>query len=200
MAKLVYVMGASGAGKDSLLDALRNKTPLGLLVAHRYITRPANAGAENHIALSLDEFHQRQAHGLFALDWQAHQTHYALGVEIDHWMQQGFSVVINGSRAHLAEAKARYGQALLPVCLHVSAQVLAERLHARGRETEHDIQLRLRRAADYQHSLPAECRLLNNDGRLQDTLAELLTLLSSLAVSPAPSNNPTLVYPQDNAL
>ncbi|ORJ24104.1 ribose 1,5-bisphosphokinase [Rouxiella badensis] len=200
MAKLVYVMGASGSGKDSLLDALRNITPLGLLVAHRYITRPAHAGAENHIALSLDEFQQRKAHRLFALDWQAHQTHYALGVEIDLWMQRGFTVVVNGSRAHLAEAVARYGAALLPVYLHVSGEVLAERLALRGRETPLEIQQRLQRAAEYQHGLPAECRRLNNDGRLQDTLADLLTLLTEQAVCTFPPPEHPIVCAQDNAL
>ena len=56
MSRLVYLMGASGAGKDSLLDALRHDLPPNLMVAHRYITRPANAGSENHIALSQHEF------------------------------------------------------------------------------------------------------------------------------------------------
>ncbi len=181
MAKLIYVMGASGAGKDSLLDALRNTLPSGLLVAHRYITRPAHAGAENHVALSLDEFKQRKSHQLFALDWQAHQIHYALGIEIDFWMQQGLSVVVNGSRAHLAEAQARYGDNLLAVCLHVSGEVLAERLKTRGREAPEEIQQRLRRASQYQHNLPAKCYRLNNDGHLQETLAELLSLLSEHA-------------------
>lgn len=177
MAKLVYVMGASGSGKDSLLDALRNKLPQGLLVAHRYITRPAHAGAENHVALSLDEFQLRKSRQLFALDWQAHQTHYALGIEIDLWMQQGFTVVVNGSRAHLAEAEARYGDSLLPVCLFVSTEVLAQRLESRGRETPQEIQQRLRRASEYQHNLPDGCYRLHNDGCLQQTLTELLAYL-----------------------
>ena len=200
MTKLVYVMGASGSGKDSLLDALRNKTPLGLLVAHRYITRAAHAGAENHIALSLDEFAQRKAHRLFALDWQAHQTHYALGAEIDLWMQHGFTVVVNGSRAHLAEAVARYGDALLPVYLHVSPEVLEKRLTLRGRETAQEIQRRLQRAAEYQHGLPAECHRLHNDGRLQDTLADLLTLLIEQAACTFSPIEYPIVCAQDNAL
>lgn len=177
MAKLVYVIGASGSGKDSLLDALREKMPPALLVAHRYITRPPHAGAENHVALSDEEFARRQSRGLFALDWQAHETRYALGLEIDVWMQQGFSVVINGSRAHLPTALARYGTTLLPVYLHVSPEVLARRLEARGRESATEIEQRLQRAAQYQHGLPASCQRLDNNGDLQHTLANLLTVL-----------------------
>jgi ribose 1,5-bisphosphokinase len=195
MTQLVYLMGPSGSGKDSLLDALRDTSPPGLLVAHRYITRPANAGAENHIALSLQEFQQRKARQLFALDWQAHQTHYALGIEIDLWMQQGFTVIVNGSRAYLPVASARYRQALLPVCLHVSGEVLARRLTARGRESAEQIALRLQRAADYQHTLPSDCYRLNNDGHLAHTLAELLTLLGIRSAQAQP-----LSCPQDTPL
>ncbi len=83
MARLIYLMGPSGAGKDSLLAALRADADRAPLVAHRYITRPADAGCENHIALSEPEFLRRRAKGLFALDWQAHQQHYAFGIEVD---------------------------------------------------------------------------------------------------------------------
>lgn len=89
MARLIYLMGPSGAGKDSLLAALRADADSAPLVAHRYITRPADAGCENHIALSEPEFLRRRAKGLFALDWQAHQQHYAFGIEVDLWLLQG---------------------------------------------------------------------------------------------------------------
>ena len=52
MGKLIWLMGPSGSGKDSLLEVLRQQEHSDLLVAHRYITRPATAGCENHIALS----------------------------------------------------------------------------------------------------------------------------------------------------
>ena len=54
--KLIWLMGASGSGKDSLLTELRQREQTQLLVAHRYITRAASAGSENHIALSEQEF------------------------------------------------------------------------------------------------------------------------------------------------
>lgn len=176
MATLIYLMGPSGAGKDSLLERLRAETRTAPLVAHRYITRPANAGCENHIALSEQEFLRRRAKGLFALDWQAHQQHYALGIEVDLWLLQGIDVVVNGSRAYLPQALQRYGPRLLPVCLQVSPELLRQRLQQRGRETALQIEQRLARAADYQQTLPAGCRLLDNDGDLGHTLEALLAL------------------------
>lgn len=56
MGKLIWLMGPSGSGKDSLLAELRQQEHEQLLIAHRYITRAANAGNENHIALSEQEF------------------------------------------------------------------------------------------------------------------------------------------------
>ncbi len=49
-ARLIYVMGASGSGKDSLMRYAREKLAKhsNIVFAHRYITRPADAGGENH--------------------------------------------------------------------------------------------------------------------------------------------------------
>ncbi|SQA98136.1 Ribose 1,5-bisphosphate phosphokinase PhnN [Cedecea neteri] len=105
MSKLIWLMGPSGSGKDSLLSALRQQEHARLLVAHRYITRAADAGCENHIALSANEFEQRQQLGLFALSWQAHEHSYGVGVEMDIWLEAGFDVVVNGSRQHLKQAR-----------------------------------------------------------------------------------------------
>ena len=71
MGRLIWLMGPSGSGKDSLLSALRQQEHPQLLVAHRYITRSANAGSENHIALSEQEFFIRAGQNLLALSWHA---------------------------------------------------------------------------------------------------------------------------------
>lgn len=103
--KLIWLVGASGSGKDSLLAALRQRENARLLVAHRYITRPFNAGSENHIALSKQEFFNRAERQLFALSWHANNNYYGIGIEIDLWLHAGFDVVANGSRAHLPQAR-----------------------------------------------------------------------------------------------
>ncbi|MGL4204494.1 MAG: ribose 1,5-bisphosphokinase, partial [Enterobacter roggenkampii] len=119
MGRLIWLMGPSGSGKDSLLSALRQQEHPQLLVAHRYITRAANAGSENHIALSEQEFFTRAGQNLLALSWHANGYYYGIGIETDLWLHAGFDVLVNGSRAHLSQARARYGAALLPVCLQV---------------------------------------------------------------------------------
>jgi ribose 1,5-bisphosphokinase len=61
VARLYYVVGASGAGKDSLMQYARSALAgKGAIVfAHRYITRAAQSEGENHIALTKGEFLQR---------------------------------------------------------------------------------------------------------------------------------------------
>lgn len=189
MGNLIYLMGPSGSGKDSLLNALKCQPGPALIVAHRYITRPAGAGGENHIELSEAAFAQRRDRGLFALHWQAHQLSYALGIEIDLWLRLGLTVAVNGSRNHLQPARLRYGTQLMPICLHVAPEVLYQRLSRRGRETAEEIAQRLARAQAYRHSLPGDCPILDNNGPLADTLEAMQTLLL-IHKTPYPQEGP----------
>ena len=161
--KLIWLMGASGSGKDSLLTELRQREQTQLLVAHRYITRDASAGSENHIALSEQEFFTRAGQNLLALSWHANGLYYGVGIEIDLWLHAGFDVVVNGSRAHLPQARARY-----------QSEILRQRLENRGRENASEINARLARAARY---TPQDCHTLNNDGSLRQSVDTLLTLI-----------------------
>ncbi|PWC14034.1 ribose 1,5-bisphosphokinase [Brenneria corticis] len=178
MARLIYLIGASGCGKDSLLAALRTSSTQNVLVAHRYITRPASSGGENHIALSEQEFWFRYHHGLFCLSWRAHQLHYGLGIEIDAWLEKDIDVVVNGSRAYLPQAGKRYGDRLLPICLTVPQKILEHRLRKRGRENEQQIAERLRRTMNYQSTVPATCPCLSNTGPLEQTVRAFRQLLN----------------------
>lgn len=179
MAELFYVIGASGVGKDSLLRYAREHLPAGapLVFAHRYITRAADAGGENHVALSADEFHTRSEHGLFAIQWHSHQTCYGIGIEIEQWLAKGISVVLNGSRAYLPEAASRYPQ-LVPVLIRADAETLRERLLARGREDAQAIEQRLAQAAilDEATRHPRLLRI-NNEGELSVAGEQLLQRL-----------------------
>ncbi len=179
MAVLFYVVGASGVGKDSLLNYARERagedTPL--LFAHRYITRPADAGGENHVALSRAEFACMKSLGLFALDWESHGLCYGLGVEIDEWLARGAHVVMNGSRAHLAEASRRYPD-LCVVLIEASPEVLRARLEARGREPKEEIEKRIARAASFELDHPNLVRL-RNDGELAEAGDRLLAVLGA---------------------
>tara|TARA_Y100000588_G_scaffold394949_1_gene518577 strand:- start:1609 stop:2277 length:669 start_codon:yes stop_codon:yes gene_type:complete len=180
--QLYYVIGPSGSGKDSIITALREQFVDDLVVAHRYITRAADAGGENHIELSEDEFFVRYSRNMFAMSWQAHGLCYGIGQEVHQWMDAGLSVVVNGSRAYLDAARNLFGDRLVPVVVSVKPEVLEARLRARGRESEQEITQRLKRAAEYcvdSASRPAKLNntlCIDNSGTLEQTIAQFSQL------------------------
>jgi len=165
-AQLIYLVGSSGSGKDSLLRYARERLAdhPRVVFAHRYITRPHDAGGENHVALTHAEFSMRQRSQLFALDWTGHGYSYGIGIEIDQWLARGNTVVVNGSRDYLARARLRYPD-LRVVAIEVPTELLRERLLARGRETPAAIQERLARNQVLQDN-PHAGHVITNDGPL----------------------------------
>lgn len=174
-ARLIYLMGASGSGKDTLLRLLRAELrgDEPVLVAHRYITRDSG-DTEDALRLTEDEFARRAALGCFALRWASHGLQYGVGIEIDAWLSCGAAVIINGSRAHLEQAHSRY-PALTAVEVTVDPGQLVLRLAGRGRESAEQITQRLARATQA-FPVPQQCRLLrvSNDAAPETAAAALL--------------------------
>jgi phosphonate metabolism protein PhnN/1,5-bisphosphokinase (PRPP-forming) len=138
---LVLVVGPSGAGKDTLLD-LAQRVLAGdarFRFVRRVITRPADAGGEEHEPVSEAEFALRE----FALSWQAHGLRYGIPADVAGDVARGVVVVANVSRAVVAEAATRFPVRVIEIT--APADVLATRLTARGRETAGDIAARLSR-------------------------------------------------------
>ncbi len=142
---LVLVVGPSGAGKDTLLAYARAQLAerSDIRFARRRITRPTDA-TENHIALDERDFAQGVALGSFPLYWRANGLSYALGAEVAEDIAAGCTVVANGSRAAVREARARFARVKL---VHVTAppEMLAARIAGRGRESAEDVLARLKR-------------------------------------------------------
>jgi len=179
---LVLVVGPSGAGKDSILDGAQQALAGddGFTFVRREITRPADAGGEDHIAISREEFHQRAVDGRYALVWKAHGLGYGVPAAALKGLAWGQTAIVNVSRGILATARARFS----PLCIvhiSVSAQVLAQRLAGRGREGPDQIAQRLERAAAFQVD-GDDVLTLVNDGPLErsvDTFLEMLRISSS---------------------
>lgn len=174
-ATLYYIIGASGAGKDSLLNAAREQlvTQSNTLIAHRYITRAADAGGENHVALSVAEFESRQSKGLFKMYWAANNCQYGLGIEIDQWLAAGINVLVNGSRGYLATAKQRH-PSLKVIYIDVDAAILKQRLTNRGRESASEIEARLARHKQLSASIDKEALRIDNSGELSVACNQLI--------------------------
>ncbi|MHC1713335.1 MAG: phosphonate metabolism protein/1,5-bisphosphokinase (PRPP-forming) PhnN [Solidesulfovibrio sp.] len=181
MGGLIYVMGASGCGKDSCMRYAREKLPatIPVVFAHRYITRPADSGGENHVSLSPLEYGLRLSRGFFSLHWDSHGLRYGVGYEIASWMAAGLSVVLNGSREYFSQALTSYPD-MVPVEITADPESVAGRLAARGRENPAQARERMHRGSAW----PVEHHRLvriDNTGPLEIAGEKLLSLLCSCA-------------------
>lgn len=174
--RLIYLIGPSGAGKDSLLDAARPAlAERHVRVARRVITRSAEATGEAAQAVTPAEFERLEAQHAFALSWRANGLAYGIPVQIDDWLAAGEHVLVNGSRGYLPQARQRYPD-LLAVLLSVEQDVLRRRLQARGRETDQQIESRLARNALFAGELDDYIRL-DNSTPIEESVGHLLALI-----------------------
>ena len=182
----VAVVGPSGVGKDTVIDFARRHLAgdARFVFARRTITRPADAGGEDHDSLTPEAFAEAERGGAFALSWQAHGLSYGLPVTLDHAIAAGRVVVANLSRAVLAALDARYSH-LVVVVISAHPEVIARRLAARGRESADEIAARLRREPT--EDLPRYDALrIENSGPPEQAGARLVAILEdALALAEA---------------
>jgi len=183
MSKLFYVIGASGAGKDTLMNYARTKIngEKPVVFAHRYITRLPDAGGENHVYLTVEEFKLRSEAGFFSLFWESHGKYYGVGTEINNWLNTGHNVVVNGSRQYLPRAQQLYPD-MLVILIEASPDTIAKRLAGRGRESAEEIEKRIKRTEEIDCDL-SNCIRIQNDDTVEsagDRLVNIITLAQHL--------------------
>ena len=177
--RLVLVVGASGVGKDSVLDGARTvfQADPRLVFVQRVITRPAGSGGENHIAATPGEFEALRRSQAFSIHWPANGLAYGLPRRMDDDLAHGRVVIANVSRQVLDDARRRYPG--LTVCEVVtSTDTLRARLTARGRETPSEIEARLARVGA--PTVGRDVVTIANDGDIADAVAAFARLIAQL--------------------
>lgn len=188
---LLAVVGPSGVGKDTLIDGARARLAAdpGFVFARRAITRPSAAIGEQHEPMSDEEFAAAAAAGAFFAQWRAHGARYGAPASIAEALRAGRSVVLNGSRSALADTAARAAAVGAPTAaIHVDAspQIVAERLHRRGRESAGEILARRARPGLAEVEGVPVIEVLN-DGSVEEGVERLVTALyagARLAAAP----------------
>ena len=173
--RLIGVVGPSGVGKDTVMEALAHARP-DLRLVRRVITRPESAGGESFTGVSAARFAQAVEAGEFALHWQAHGLSYGIPETVRADLARGDDMLVNLSRSVLSDAQEKF-PGFITLSLTAPASVLAKRLAQRGRESEAEIVQRLSRAG---FALPEGLDpviTVSNDKPVDETVREILDQL-----------------------
>lgn len=174
-----FVVGPSGAGKDSLIEGAR--AHLGetgrYVFARRTITRPTGAPGEDHNGVTEDQFRSSVSAGEFLITWEAHGLSYGLSTDLLTALSNGRNVIANGSRKMIRELAGLVPR-LVVVEVTASVDVLAARILARGRETALQARARVMRQVE---PLPVDIETLrvSNDGTLEQGITRFMHALAN---------------------
>lgn len=168
---LFLIVGPSGAGKDTLIRAARERMGSDFVFPRRTITRPADPADENHLATNVASFEACEQAGDFALSWRAHALAYGIPSTIAADLASGKHVVANVSRDVIGDARERFAPVRV-ILITAPSDVLAARLAVRSRESERDVTARLTRRREIQPDVT-----IVNDGLPQVAIEAFLAEL-----------------------
>lgn len=143
--RLVLVVGPSGAGKDTVIAGTKAAcaSDPSVVFSRRVVTRAASE-TEDHDTLDEAAFDCAAKAGEFAFWWQAHGLKYGIPRTADDHIRAGRIVVSNVSRAIIEDMRARYAN-VFTVLVTAPADLVADRLARRGRQSDASITERVKR-------------------------------------------------------
>ena len=166
------IVGPSGSGKDTIIEALCKQLP-NIKRVKRYITREQQkAGGEDSYNIDFDTFGKLERDGGFAFSWSAHHLKYGLPITIFDEINVGKSLIANISRSILDQLsdKFEYYEIIL---ITASDKILAERLEKRGRESKAQIEERLARSS---FTIPKGISplIIRNETTVEDAVSKII--------------------------
>lgn len=174
---LVFVVGPSGAGKDTLirLAAKELADQPHIRIARRIVTRASNAH-EDHASVDEAAFETMSRDARFCLEWAAHGLRYGIPRDVEDNVRRGAIVLCNGSRAAVARMRRRFVNSAV-VLINAPRDVLAERIKARGRDLS--VSGRLDRDLESWTSDDADL-VIENSGAPDDAASQLVRFIQGL--------------------
>jgi guanylate kinase len=180
---LFVVSGPSGAGKDTLLEALRGRMPR-LRYSISSTTRPAREGeieGDHYFFVPAGEF-ERQREAGELLEWREYNGNlYGTPRDyIERNVSQGYDVIMKPEVNGALAVKAAYPDAILIFLVPDRFSLLRERLLARRTETNEEIARRLETAQQEMKFIRSfDYIVVNEQGRPEQAVLDLQAILQA---------------------
>lgn len=180
---LFVVSGPSGAGKDTLVDALRVRMPrLRYSVsATTRAPRPGEREGEHYFFMTREAFKARQAAGGFLEHREYNDNLYGTPRDfIETTLGQGYDVVMKPEVNGALAVKAAYPDAVLVFLVPDRFSSLRERLLARRTETNEEIAERLEIAhQEMRFVRQFDYLVINEEGKPEQAAADLHAVMQA---------------------
>ncbi len=177
----LYIVSApSGAGKTSLLKAVRSQlTDLKVAVSHTTRDpRPGEVNGDHYHFVSKKEFHKMEESGDFLEFAEVFGNFYGTSKKsVNFHLDNGHDVVLEIDWQGAQQVRKIYPQAASIFILPPSVQALEKRLHNRGQDSKEIIQKRMEQAhSEISHYDEYEYLVINDD--LDEAIQMLTTVFS----------------------
>ncbi|PID49711.1 MAG: guanylate kinase [Proteobacteria bacterium] len=179
--QLYIVSAPSGAGKTSLLNALRGQLKY-VTVAVSHTTRPPRSGEKegwHYHFVSVEAFRQEIDYGNFLEYAQVFDNYYGSNrVGVEQLLDAGKDVILEIDWQGARQVRKVHPDIISIFILPPSQAALEERLRSRKQDNEATIQRRMRDARSEMSHYPEYDYLIINDD-FEDALEELLAIFRS---------------------
>lgn len=172
---LLVISAPSGAGKTSLIKALRGSDPtLALSVSHTTrAPRPGEVDGVHYHFISRDDFQEMVARGAFLEHAEVFGRWYGTSeAEVRHRLNSGQDLILEIDWQGARQVRARFPEAISLFILPPDLPTLERRLRGRGQDGEEVISCRMQEARE-QISHNAEYDYLVVNDHFKQALAEL---------------------------
>jgi guanylate kinase len=177
--RLFVVSAPSGAGKTSLVHALRQQRPtLGVSISHTTrAPRPDELDGREYFFVSVERFEELLAEGAFLEHARVFDNYYGTGrAQLDATLDAGRDIILEIDWQGARQVRKTRPGVISIFILPPSRVELERRLRARGTDSDAVIARRLRDAADdMSHCAEFGCAVVND--HFEQALAELGAIL-----------------------
>jgi guanylate kinase len=180
---LIVLSGLSGAGKDTVLAALR-KSSLPLYVSVSATTRPRRPGEKegvDYFFVSREKF-QEFIDGGELMEWATvYGNRYGIPREpVRKALQSGKDVIVKIDVQGAETIKKNFPGAVLIFLLTTYLEELEKRLARRRTESSGDFELRLKTAAEELRKLPRfDYVVINRTGEVDRAVADIVAIINA---------------------